>query len=605
MLEIIRARDRSGSVLTRYLRAFIRHEPGRACLSVMLTIGLGLTHGVGLLMLIPFLALLGIGETGTAMSKVAGYAVSFFEWFGLPFSLLTILCLYVTLVAIHAAATRYQAVLNTRITFGFTQGLRNRLYQALCQASWNCFLEIKASDITHILTNDLQRVGFATQQLLQLIGALVIAAVHIGVALLLSVPLTLFALACGLGFLLLLRPLNRRANLFGRELRQAMNDLYGVLSEHLSGMKVAKSLSLERQNQERFQGITQGITTQMVRFTSINAGTRMFYEIGAALALAGFFLVAVRLAQMPAAELLLIVFVFARLLPRFSMIQQTSQRIGNALPSFQAAVDLEARFQGWQEPPEDEPLPALKLEQGIRFSRVCFRYSKQVDTWAIKGLDLEIAAGQTTAVVGASGAGKSTLADLILGLLSPECGSVCIDGQPLTGPLLQQWRRAVGYVPQEAFLFHDSIRSNLLWACPRAGEGDIWQALEQASAKEFVSLLPEGLETTVGDRGVRLSGGERQRIALARALLRRPTLLLLDEATSSLDAGSQAQIQNAIRRLHGRMTIVVIAHRFSSIQDADQIAVLEQGRLVEAGAWQELQQPDCRVQQLFGSREVS
>jgi len=193
-----------------------------------------------------------------------------------------------------------------------------------------------------------------------------------------------------------------------------------------------------------------------------------------------------------------------------------------------------------------------------------------------------------TALVGASGAGKSTLADLTLGLLTPNTGRVLVDGEPLTGDRLAAWRNSIGYVPQEPFLFHDTIRANLLWARPDATEEDLRVVLRAAAAEEFVTRLPQGLDTVVGDRGVRLSGGERQRLTLARALLRRPTLLVLDEATSSLDHENERLVQEAIAKLHGELTLVVIAHRLSTVQQAEQVVVMGEGRVLESGSPDEL-----------------
>jgi ATP-binding cassette subfamily C protein len=202
-------------------------------------------------------------------------------------------------------------------------------------------------------------------------------------------------------------------------------------------------------------------------------------------------------------------------------------------------------------------------------------------------VSLSIAAGQTTAIVGPSGSGKSTLADLLLGLIVPEQGRVLVDETPLTPDLLPSWRDQIGYVPQDSFHFHDTVRANLLWARPEASEGELWEALEIAAAG-FVARLPQGLDTVLGDRGVLLSGGERQRIALARALLRRPAILILDEATSSLDSENERRVQEAIERLHGRLTIVVITHRLTAVRATDAIHVLEAGRLVESGDWHSL-----------------
>lgn len=587
-------------MLSHYIKTLFRYAGIRAWVSLGLMVFLGLTQGVGLLMLIPFLELIGLerieGEGGIAahIGNIMGYL-------GLPLTMPPILCLYIGIVAAHAMVTWYREVLNTQIIYGFTQTLRDRLYQAICRAEWLCLLRTKSSDITHVLTADLQRVGFATQQLLQLIGTVIIAGVHIAVAFIISVPMTLFALACGGGFLLVLRPFNRQSNTFGRRLRGSMNDMYSAVTEHLSGMKIAKSFSLEDVHEQNFRNITNDVTDQMVHFTRVNAATRMYYGIGAAAALAAFFFVATEIGHMPAANLLLIVFLFARLLPRFSMIQQCVQRIANALPSFEAALEMEKRFEETKEPLSMGTTGPIKLNREILLSNISFRYDKGAKTWALQDVDVIIPARGMTAIVGPSGAGKSTMADLILGLLSPEHGMVSIDGEQLRGSLLHRWRRSVGYVPQDTFLFHDTIRANLLWALPDAKDSDIRTALRLAAADEFVFRMSKGLDTVVGDRGVRLSGGERQRIALARALLRRPSLLLLDEATSSLDTESERRIQEAINHLHGELTIVIIAHRLSTIRRVDRIVVLDNGQVVEEGTWNELNAlPDSRFRAMVG-----
>jgi ATP-binding cassette subfamily C protein len=175
-----------------------------------------------------------------------------------------------------------------------------------------------------------------------------------------------------------------------------------------------------------------------------------------------------------------------------------------------------------------------------------------------------------------------------MGLIAPNQGRILIDETELVPERMKAWRKQIGYVPQDTFLFHDTLRTNLLWAKPDATEEEMNRALGLAAAEEFVSGLPGRLDTILGDRGVLVSGGERQRIALARALLLKPTLLILDEATSSLDSENEKRIQNAIETLHGQMTILVISHRLSTIRGADIIHVVEGGRLVESGTWDRL-----------------
>jgi ATP-binding cassette subfamily C protein len=208
-------------------------------------------------------------------------------------------------------------------------------------------------------------------------------------------------------------------------------------------------------------------------------------------------------------------------------------------------------------------------------------------------------------LIGNSGSGKTTTVDLLIGFYQPQVGRILIDGKDLRELDLRAWRRFVGYVPQETFLFHDTVRANMLWACPDASDADILDAFRQAAADQFVAALPLGLETVLGDRGMRLSGGERQRLALARALLRRPALLVLDEATSALDSDNERLVLQSIQALRGRVAIVIITHRLSTIRGADRVHVLDEGRLVESGGWESLMaDPGSRLAALCQAQEI-
>ncbi|WP_367764366.1 ABC transporter ATP-binding protein, partial [Bacillus proteolyticus] len=230
----------------------------------------------------------------------------------------------------------------------------------------------------------------------------------------------------------------------------------------------------------------------------------------------------------------------------------------------------------------------MQIEQSIECQNISFRYNKENAVYSLKDINLHIPVNCMTAISGRSGAGKSTLIDIIMGLMQPESGQLLIDNKPLTSKDLLSLRKSISYVPQDPFLFNASIRDNLRMVEPNASEEQLWEALEFSASAEFVSRLSQGLDTLIGDRGVKLSGGERQRLVLARAILRKPSILVLDEATSALDAENEAKIQEALERLKGSMTIIVIAHRLSTIRKADQVIVMDQGQIIQHGSFAQL-----------------
>jgi ATP-binding cassette subfamily C protein len=585
-----------------YIKELLSFARLKAVAALLLLIFLGLTQGIGLLMLFPFLHLIGLADGRGSTAGYIDFVGHLFQDMGIPLTLPVILCAYIGIVSLHTVAKRWETVLNAEITQGFTRFLRDRLYTAVAQANWLFITRNKSSDITHVLTSELDRVGSGTYHFLMLISTGVIAAVHLGLAFMLSVPMTALALACAAILLLLLRSQNRKSHAAGKTMSTTVQGLYGMVMEHLGGMKLAKSCGAEHRHVQAFHTMSSRVEKGYLRFAQIRATTQMLYGIGAVVILSIFFYTALEAIRLPLASLLILVFLFARLLPMASLMQQSYQFIVNMLPAFAAATDLKKRCLKAQEKTPDVLEDPVRLERNLVFHNVSFRYNNEPDAFALSDVNISLPAQSMTGVVGPSGAGKTTLSDLLMGLLTPERGDILVDGRPLGGERLHAWRQAIGYVPQETFLFHDTIRANLLWARPEATEEELWSMLGLASADRFVTQMSAGLDTVIGDRGIRLSGGERQRIALARALLRKPTLLVLDEATSALDAESERTIQRAIEQLHGKMTIVVIAHRLSTMRWVDRIIVLEEGRVVEAGRWDDLvSQPEGRFQALLHS----
>ncbi len=571
--------------------AYINALVGYARLKIVVALGLmlllGLTEGIGLLMLVPFLELVGVTSDAGAGGDSAALTRKLLGAVGLPLTLHAILCVFVGLIVLRALLARWRDILLTDIRLGFVDHLRIRLYSAIGHARWAFLSKRRTADFTHALTADVDRVGEGTYFLLALAVAAVVATVHITAAFLLSALMTVIALGTGGVLLLTLRPQIRRTRRLGEKLTEANRNVYRAVTEFLSGLKLAKSHALEERHCQIFHEAVRTCRKRALSFKHRTTLAQVVYQAGAAVALSGLLCIAVEMLELPGPELLVLVLVFARLLPMLSRMQLCYQAMVHGLPALAAIMEMikscDKAFEyagGGNE--------QVSLRHELQLQGVSFSYDDQPLRAALKGIDLIIPARRTTALVGCSGAGKSTLADLLMGLLAPDRGRILLDGTLLRSDMLRAWRRCVAYVPQETFLFHDTVRANLRWATPETDDAEIWRILRLVAADDFVADLPSGLDTVVGDRGVRLSGGERQRLALARALLCRPSLLILDEATSALDAEHERRIQRAIDDLHGELTLVVIAHRLSTVRHSDQIIVLDRGRIVEVGDWHEL-----------------
>lgn len=542
-----------------------------------------LLEGIGLMLLIPLLTLLGIGDT-------AGTNPAYFNWLsGLPLqlNLTTVLLIFLSVVIVQSFVIRARGLTTTKLRLQFVDHLRLQLFTAMTRANWNFFIQRKSAEFTHTLTADLSRIGTGTYSLLQFGIAVFLAGIYVVIATQLSWPMTLLALFCGLALWLILRKQNINAILSGKALTSASETLHHGLHEYLNSLKIAKSHNAEAQHLQLFTSTLSDLQERQLQFSRSLATTGVSYRIGAALSLCLLVYVAIQYFSLSADRLLVMTLVFARLMPMLANLQQQYQQILHMMPAFTSYNNLLEQVVANQEPDEPETSTLVDFSKAIQIDNISYSY--QPEQRVINKLSCVIPAQKTIALIGPSGSGKTTLADILTGLLWPQEGRIHIHTTDLSPTTRHAWQAQIAYVPQETVLFNDSLRNNLRWLQPKASDEELWQALEKTSAN-FVRDLPQGLDTIVGERGIRLSGGERQRIALARALLRKPRLLILDEATSALDTQHERAIQETLERLHGDLTILLIAHRLSTVRNADLIIVMEHGKLIQQGSWAKLMQ---------------
>ncbi len=571
-----------------YLCDFYQYARYKLGLSIFLTVLLGLMEGVGIVMLIPLLYLTGILPGTEATQTVSILLGDWLRQSESAIKLPLVLLIYMAIIIGQSWLQRCQSRIGIELQQGYLSLLSLRLFTAIVGADWSFFLSRKKSDMAHVLTGELARVSNGTHFFLQLIATIVLGLIQVTLALLIAPGLTLLVLVGGMIFFFILQPYVKASRSMGISISDFNRQLFFKVNEHLQGIKEVKSCGLAAQQVNEFSRYRQEIKNNFVTFHALQTQTDMLYKTGAAVFLSLFVYCATEIFHLPPQEFVLLVVILSRLWPRFSNFQSALQHVMIMLPGLQAVLELEQACQQQREAGQlAGNAEQIHLQQGIEFRQVAFAYRQLGTAQAVQDVSFFLPAGGIYAFAGSSGAGKSTIADLLMGLLVPQQGEILMDGVPCQARL-QAWRQSIGYVPQEAFLFNATIRENLTWACPQASELQIWETLKLSAVDDFVRGLPEGLDTVVGDRGGRLSGGERQRLVLARALLRRPTVLILDEATSSLDPENEAKIQQAIEGLHGKLTILVIAHRPATLQAADQIYVLDQGRIVEQGTYYNL-----------------
>jgi subfamily B ATP-binding cassette protein MsbA len=491
-----------------------------------------------------------------------------------------------------------------------TRDLRDSVYRHLQLLPMGYFTRTRTGQIlSRVLSDTEQTRTLITQLVTRALSASALVTIYIAYLAGISLRLTLIALVVAPALTLALQPLLRRLRRGYRRLRNDHGEMMSVLQESVSGVRLMKTFGAERHEEARFVGASHRYSSGSVRMARVALVAQPVTEtlgtlITVLLLWIGAHLVLVEQSLQASQFLVFLTFVMRLLQP----LKQLSQIPAVAQNAFAASERLFDVLDSPTEQALDKGTRAADgLEDSLVFENVSFAYNPDEGP-VLEDIDLTARRGDVVALVGASGAGKTTLVDLIPRLYEPTEGRILLDGVDTRDIKLSSLRSLMGIVSQETVIFNDTVRNNIAYGNARAyTDEQIEAAARAANAHSFIMELPQGYDTSLGERGTRLSGGQRQRIAIARALLVDPPILILDEATSALDTESERLVQEAIDRLLKGRTVIVIAHRLSTIQYASEILVMDRGRIVERGTHLELLERQGAYHRLhsmqFGERE--
>lgn len=560
----------------------------------------GLSEGISVMLLLPLLSRVGIA-TGSSQGLVTGLVNKSLAFIGAT-EPLPILAVIVAVAGIQALLTIALNWWSVKLARHYQSRRQLEMFRAFMRARWGFIAARKAGEMTNAIVTESERLGRAFTISLSLVGSLVVALIYLILSLLIAWQVTVSLIVCAGVAALGMVGLYRKGYAAGKSLAPLDAELQSALNEQFAGAKFIKASGID----DRAATLIEPLLRQLEdanTFAGAAPGTvRGVLEFTGLVGLAIILVLAGEGMGVAAGNIVVVLALFGRLFPRLTAVQaQMHYLTGNlhaveVVDQLQKAAEAEAERQDGSGETLRIALPAAASVRNLDV-----RFGERL---VLDQINLTVPIPGVLAVVGRSGAGKSTLVHTLLGLVDASAGSIRLGDYDLATAPLRAWRRAIGYVPQETILFHTSIRENLTLVKPNASPAEIETAARRAHAYEFIQAWPEGFDTIIGDQGVKLSGGQRQRLGIARALLTNPSLLLMDEAMSALDTESEAEVMRTIEDLRKEMGILIVAHRLAAVRTANIICVLEAGRVVEAGTWNELMARRARLYALAEAQSL-
>ncbi|PIT96813.1 hypothetical protein COT82_01060 [Candidatus Campbellbacteria bacterium CG10_big_fil_rev_8_21_14_0_10_35_52] len=545
----------------------------------------GLLEGIGITMLIPLFNFFD-GSERQPIDFISQAIERFFTFTHLSFTLPVVLLFIVFLFFLKFIASTLYAYIATRIQTGYERKTMDRLLKATLAADWPYLLKQKLGRLETLIKIDSRNSGGMLQSVSMFIMLCASLLAYILVAVNISKTMTLVAFIFGGIVIILYKPLFSFARSLANQISQMNVSIAHHINESIVGMKTIKALGTERQVSSLGEQFFDHMRIFQLRLTILRKiSTESIQPLGVifitAIIAFAFYRTSYNLGALAA-----LIYLINRIFQYTQSIQSVLHDASSTLPYVENVTSYLEEAERAKEARYTRGDRQFHFNNDLAFNSVSFSYPNERE--ALRSVSFSIKKGELVGFIGPSGAGKTTIFDLLLRFLQPTAGEISIDGKDIYSINISDWRRNISYVSQDVFILNDTVLNNIKFFDESVTKDDAEVAAKMAQIHDFIDTLPEKYDTIVGERGGFLSAGQRQRVALARALARKPKILLLDEATSALDNKSEKKTQEAIDGLKGEITILVIAHRLSTVLSADKLLVLEEGKITEEGKPREL-----------------
>ena len=582
---------------TSALRKIAEYHPAFVTLIVVLSVAAALLEGIGLTFLLPIIEVAQSSEPVTSGDGVIGVFLYVYGIFGIPFSLEYITLGVALIMAVRYSASFTSTWLAAKLNMEYEGHLKDRAYSQALYSEVSYYDENGSDHVLNAIVTQTRFAGRVIRYIVSFLQESLLALMYLAVAFYLAPRLTLLTVLSLGGVTYVIRHVIEPGYTVGDRVAEANQEIQRNVQAGTQGIRDVKLFRLNTEMLSRFR-------TQLDRYVISNTALRRnkaaiknLYELSVAVLLFVLIYVAVEVFSLTLGALGVFLFAVFRLAPRVSTLNSRLYTIEGDLPhlvrTHRFIDELSRREKGTE---QVQSVPD-RIEH-ISFDDVSFSYETS-DQPVLQDVSFRVDRGEFVAFVGQSGAGKSTLVSLFVRLYEPDDGCIRVNDVPIGQFDRSEWRAKVGMVRQDPHIFNETLNFNLTVGNRDASREEIERAARIARVDEFVNDLPDGYETDLGDEGIQLSGGQRQRVSLARALLTDPEVLVLDEATSDLDSSLEREIQDELERLEDEYTVFVIAHRLSTVENADKIYTMANGRITEAGTHQELIQSGGTYAELY------